>query len=177
MSKTYQLNKSKYLLETEQQELNRVLEMFEQREPRDVSLLFLALNTGARATELLNITWEDLDEYDQTVFIKGIKGSNDREIPIKKKPFELLYSLKLGQQAPSDKVFNISYPRLVQIWQNYRPCFKKFHSLRHSFALNLYKKTKDLRLVQVALGHKNIQNTMIYAEYVYSTEELKKLIL
>ena len=176
MSKTYQLNKSKYLLETEQQELNRVLKLFEQREPRDVSLLFLALNTGARATELLNITWEDLDEHDQTVFIKGIKGSNDREIPIKKQPFDLLYSIKL-EHAPTDKVFNISYPRLVQIWQNYRPCFKKFHSLRHSFALNLYKKTKDLRLVQVALGHKNIQNTMIYAEYVYSTEELKKLIL
>lgn len=176
VSKNYQLNKSKYLLESEQQELNRVLELFKQKEPRDVSLIFFALNTGARATELLNVTWEDLDDQDQTVFIKGIKGSNDREIPIKQKPFDLLYSLK-NNSAPTDRVFKISYPRLVQIWHNYRPCHKKFHSLRHSFALNLYKKTKDLRLVQVALGHKNIQNTMIYAEYVYSTEELKKLIL
>ena len=33
------------------------------------------------------------------------------------------------------------------------------------------------RLVQVALGHRNITNTMIYADYVYSQQELKKLIL
>jgi len=176
MAKTYQLNKSKYLLETEQKELVRVLELFKSKEPRDVSLLSLALNTGARATELLNIKWEDLDEHDQTVFIRGIKGSNDREIPIRKEQFQRLYSLKAADKE-TDRVFKISYPRLVQIWLGYRPCFKKFHSLRHTFALSLYKKTKDIRLVQVALGHKNIQNTMIYAEYVYSTEELKKLIL
>jgi integrase/recombinase XerC len=54
---------------------------------------------------------------------------------------------------------------------------KKFHSLRHTFAIELYQKTKDLRLVQVALGHRNITNTMIYADYVYSQQELRKLIL
>jgi integrase/recombinase XerC len=67
--------------------------------------------------------------------------------------------------------------RLYQIWQFYRPVPKKFHALRHTFAIELYQKTKDLRLVQVALGHRNITNTMIYADYIYSQQELKKLIL
>jgi integrase len=74
-------------------------------------------------------------------------------------------------------LFPITYNRLRQIWDLYRPVQKKFHSLRHTFAIQLYKKTKDIRLVQVALGHRNVMNTMIYADYVYSQTELRKLIL
>jgi site-specific recombinase XerD len=38
-----------------------------------------------------------------------------------------------------------------------------FHSLRHTFATNLYHKTGDLHLVQRALGHRQITTTEIYA--------------
>jgi len=75
------------------------------------------------------------------------------------------------------KIFPITYNRYRQIWEMYRPTHKKLHSLRHTFAIELYKKTKDIRLVQFALGHRNITNTMIYADYVYSQQELRKLIL
>jgi site-specific recombinase XerD len=33
----------------------------------------------------------------------------------------------------------------------------------HTFAMNLYRKTGDLRLVQTALGHRHISTTEIYA--------------
>ncbi len=177
MSTNYQLNKSKYLLSSELSELNRILSLFKEKDPRNTCLIELALSTGARASEILNLTWTDLDPEENTVFIKGLKGSNDREIPIKRSLFERLLDLKSVESKAKDSVFKISYPRLVQIWSDYKPVNKKFHSLRHTFALNLYKKTRDLRLVQVALGHRNIQNTIVYAEYVYSTEELRKLIL
>jgi len=177
MATTYQLNKSKYLLQNELIELKRILGLFKEKDLRNTLLIELALSTGARATELLNLRWVDLDDYESTVFIMGLKGSNDREIPIKKSLYTSLKTLKSHNEKPEDKVFKISYPRLVQIWNDYKPVHKKFHSLRHTFALNLYKKTRDLRLVQVALGHRNIQNTIVYAEYVYSTQELKRLIL
>ena len=116
---------------------------------------------------------DDIDTYEETVFIRGIKGSNDREIPLPKWLFRELLNLT----PEGVRIFPISYNRLRQIWQLYRPVPKKFHSLRHTFAIRLYRKTKDIRLVQVALGHRNITNTMIYADYVYSQQELKKLIL
>ncbi len=172
----YALNKNKYLIEPEVDRLERILDADAKLEVRDVLLLQLALKTGARATEILGLRQVDLNSYDQTVFIRGIKGSSDRELPIRKDIFERL--LTYASVLPRDQdLFPIGYHRLRQIWDWYRPVPKKFHSLRHTFAIRLYRKTKDLRLVQVALGHRNITNTMIYADYVYSQSELKKLIL
>ena len=37
------------------------------------------------------------------------------------------------------------------------------HSTRHTFAMNLYRQSGDLRLVQTALGHRHISTTEIYA--------------
>lgn len=171
----YSLNKNKYLLEPEYQKLEEILLNYIETDPRDCLLILIALRTGGRAQEVLNIQKADINVYDGTIFIRGIKGSNDREIPISKDIFKRI--VDYAKTEPGTKLFPISYSRLVQIWQHYRPLPKKFHCLRHTFAIRLYRKTKDLRLVQVALGHRNITNTMIYADYEYSQTELRKLIL
>lgn len=170
--KKYALNRSKYLLDPEFERLEIVLDSFMDRSPRDCLLITLALKTGARAQELLNLTTKDLNDHEESIFIRGIKGSNDREIPLKSTLYKRIRNLR--DEGP---IFPITYKRLFQIWQLYRPVPKKFHSLRHTFAIRLYRKTKDIRLVQVALGHRNITNTMIYADYLYTQQELRKLIL
>jgi integrase/recombinase XerD len=38
--------------------------------------------------------------------------------------------------------------------------------LRHTYATELYRQTKDIRLVQKALGHTNLGTTMIYTHIV-----------
>lgn len=180
----YALNKNKYLIDPEIERLNHILESFKDKDPRNCTLLWLLLHTGARAQEVLNLRLEDLNSYEETVFIRGIKGSNDRELPLPSWLFKRLVS-EQGHKAEDFEykvseggvLYPITYNRLRQIWDHYRPVHKKLHSLRHTFAIRLYKKTKDLRLVQVALGHRNITNTMIYADYAYSQEELRKLIL
>ena len=174
----YALNKNKYLLDPEIERLEKILRssLETDESPRDALLVWLGLRTGARASELLGLRIADLNIYDETVFIRGIKGSNDRELPVESWFFKAL--LKYSATVPRNTdLFDIQYHRLRQIWAWYRPVPKKFHSLRHTFAIRLYRKTKDLRLVQVALGHRNITNTMVYADYVYSQQELKKLIL
>jgi len=172
-SSRYSLNKNKYLLDDDYEGLIGLLKTYLKQDTRNCVLLLIALQTGARATEILRLKTSDIDHENKTVLIKGIKGSNDREIPLYPYVFNELVKL----ESKDDLVFPISYNRLRQIWQHYRPTHKKFHSLRHTFAIRLYKKTKDIRLVQVALGHRNITNTMVYAEYVYTQQELKRLIL
>ena len=43
------------------------------------------------------------------------------------------------------------------------------HTLRHSFATDLYRETANIRLVQKALGHADLSTTMIYT-HVYDEE-------
>lgn len=162
------LSRDKYLTKEEQELLNTKL-----TRDRDSLMVTLALKTGARASELLNITKSSITLVDDCylVFIKGIKGSSDREIPI---PKDLAIALL---ELPGDKLFNISYPRLDQIWDKFKPNGKKFHSLRHTFAVNLYQKSRDIKLVQVALGHKSLTNTLIYAALVDGLDKLKQALV
>lgn len=174
MTKRYALNKNKFLSEAEQTAL---IDALDRNPGRDALMIRLALATGARPTELINIKRRDVHFESQTVLIRGIKGSDDREIPIAQVLFSQLVDYLKSHPEASSEIFRIKYSRLKQIWDMYRPAKKGFHSLRHTFAINLYRKTKDLRLLKVALGHRNIANTMIYAEYQYSSEELRRLIL
>jgi integrase/recombinase XerD len=38
------------------------------------------------------------------------------------------------------------------------------HSLRHRFAAELHRRTGDLRVVQVALGHRQLGTTEVYSQ-------------
>jgi len=51
---------------------------------------------------------------------------------------------------------------------------KSVHSLRHSYAVELYSKEKDLRAVQKQLRHVSISSTMIYADV--SDEEISEQV-
>lgn len=170
----YELTKEKYLSEKELAELTRVLERFKDRDPRNCNLLFLALHTGARASEILNITRKDFDSDDGSVYIRSLKGGRDREIPI---PRWLVKRLAGMPPNEDGRLFSINYCRFKQVWWLYRPAKKKLHSLRHTFALNLYNRTKDLMIVKVALGHNSVATTMIYLDYHYTKNELRRAIL
>lgn len=183
---TYSLNKSKYLQPDEVDRLEYLLKSHLDSDARNCTLLLLALYSGARIQEILNLQREDLDAREKSIFFRGIKGSRDRELPLPPWLFKKVQEVSGDvsarvhpplQQQQRNLIFPISYNRVRQIWQLYRPVPKKLHCLRHTFAIRLYKKTKDLRLLQMALGHRNIANTMIYADYVYSQQELRRLIL
>src|SRR5271168_4580447 len=89
----YALNKNKYLLEPEAERLHYLLESHQDRDVRNCTLLWVTLHTGARAQEVLNLKSNDLNPYEETVFITGIKGSNDREIPVPRWLFRKLQAL------------------------------------------------------------------------------------
>jgi len=161
----------KWLSPLEQQALSRVLTMCRSTDARNTLMIELAMKCGARASELLAIRKKDLNADFRTVHIRGIKNSNDRDVALNPDLFSrvLDYAKALG---PDDLLFPISYQRLDQIWHEYRPVKKKFHALRHTFAIELYQKTKDILKVKRALGHRSLMNTMIYTEVQYSLEAI-----
>jgi len=64
---------------------------------------------------------------------------------------------KSFQRQRKQLAFKLQNPRLMQI---------SFHTLRHYKATMEYHKTKDILHVMQILGHKNINNTLIYTQLV-----------
>jgi len=60
--------------------------------------------------------------------------------------------------------------RLMHQWQKRAGSEKShnFHTLRHSACTNLYRKTKDVRMVQILSRHLSLQNVM---RYTHPTDE------
>jgi site-specific recombinase XerC len=54
--------------------------------------------------------------------------------------------------------------RLAEKLQNPRLKEIHFHMLRHYAATMLYHQTKDLLLVKAFLGHREVENTMLYIQ-------------
>lgn len=139
-------------------------------------MLTVAVHTGARPSEILNIQKQDVQESTGSVYIRGLKGSRDRDIPLPPAVFKRLLILARGRPRPESRVFPIALRTYQGIWFQYRPAEKPLKSLRHTFAVRLYQRTKDIKLVQIALGHTTLMNTSIYADFVYSQEELRKIL-
>ncbi len=152
---------------------------------RNALIVTIALDCGLRACEVLGLTVRDFDPDESTVFIRSHKGSNARQLPIKPMVAKLLKKFILGhfkkdlwgQLDPDAKIFDITYPRLYQIWQWYTPNKNKsFHSLRHTFAVAMYQRTQDIMGVKLALGHRKIDNTMVYVDFVYTQTKMRRLM-
>jgi integrase len=176
------MNSTKFLTTEERERLESFLKARIDTDTRNVALILTALHSGARASELLALTWSNIDLKSgackiQTIKQKanklGIKPIVWREVAL---PSHVRKALTLLKAQSPEKPFKLSYSRLAEVWNMYRPNGKVFHSLRHTFAMRCYEKTKDIRFVQKSLGHVSITNTQIYTDCDYSANEFKKLM-
>ncbi len=162
---------------------------------RNYTMLKLMLNIGLRLSEVINLTWDDINLMSGKVMVRQGKGAKDRTLWTSNEVINLLINWKERQYNSLGKsvkpVFSTlsknsktigkkllqryiqemvsRYARKAKINKNITP-----HTLRHSFATDLYKETKDIRLVQKALGHADISTTMIYTHIV--DEDLEKAL-
>lgn len=166
------LTQNKFLTEIEVDSLLANLE--KRKGQRDSILLRLALFTGARGSELLELSQSDISEG--SVTICGKKGSRNRTIPLSKDFY--LELTEYAQGVPNKKrLFSITTRRLRAIWDQYRPnSAKGFHSLRHTCGVKTYASSRNVHLVQTLLGHKSQINTQVYLSYVESNQELRKVV-
>lgn len=138
---------------------------------RDAVMLLLTLDLGLRSQELLNLETKDVDLDTKTILVKTLKRGEPRRLPAPKYFLEYIATARIQDNS---RVFPICRQRLFQIWSDWRIKNYKFHSLRHTFARRLYRKGKDIRMVQKTLGHKSLASTTVYLDEEYSMEQLKK---
>ena len=134
------------------------------------AMLQLLKETGMRVGEARRLKWTDIDFKRKLIILnQPEKGSEPRIFNVSEKLINMLNNL----QRKSERVFGDSpnalkasfyhkRKRLAQKLQNPRLLKIGFHTFRHWKATMEYHKTKDILHVMKLLGHKNIENTMIY---------------
>ena len=142
--------------------------------------LQLLKETGMRAGEAWNLKWIDIDQERSTVNVTPEKNSRPRQLHLSTR----LIAMLNGQVKTYSHVFrNPSVNPLTSLERfrrNYEETRKmiavkvqnprinsiSFKTLRRFKATMEYHKTKDILHVMQLLGHKNIQNTLVYAHLV-----------
>jgi integrase len=124
--------------------------------------------TGADPGELLHIEWIDVNKENSTITINHpVKGHNARIIPVSTELIGRLETLP----KKSERVFSTisMYPNLytqrkraTKKFNNPRLLKISFVTIRHWKGTMEYHRTKDILHVKQLLGHKQIQNTMVY---------------
>lgn len=166
---------------------------------RDHVLLSLALGTALRESELVALDVGDVSadgkKVRRRVTLRVFKRASDDPAPQEVfLPDGAFYKLekylrwkgRRGESLAPDAPLFVSrnHRRLstrmlreaFRLWQE-RAGFDRrhtFHSLRHTSCTNLYRQTKDIRVVQRQARHANIQTTTIYA--VPSDEDLLRAV-
>lgn len=132
---------------------------------RDRLIIRTIYATGVRVSELCSIRIEDIDFADHTIRVKGKGG----KIRVVFSDDETLADIRayIGERTsgplfPGQQGKCIS-PRTVQhIFKLYAPPGITPHKIRHSYASELYRRSRNLRVVQENLGHTSIKTTEIY---------------
>lgn len=142
---------------------------------RTAAFLQVLKDTGARCGEVSKVKWIDIDDSSKTIRINNAeKGSETRTLKLSDKPLAMLKVLKRKYELyvfnPDARIYKdiitTTRKRLVHTLQN--PRFEQIHlhTFRHWKATTEYAKTKDILHVMKMLGHRNIQNTLIYTQLV-----------
>ncbi len=151
---------------------------------RDKTMFTLMYASGLRVSEVVSLTWNQIDISNRILHIRG-KGDKERIVPFFK-GFDvklMQYKERYWQKyAQDDHVFvnlrgkaftsrGIQYVMkkhadAIQMNMTVHP-----HMLRHSFATHLLDNGADIRLVQELLGHSSLSTTQIYTHV--STQTLK----
>jgi site-specific recombinase XerD len=135
-------------------------------------LLALIYSAGLRIGETLQLTWTDIRDVENLIYIRGGKGRKDRRVPLASTAKRLLeeyreayrtksyifegqrggiYSARSAQNVLKNAVAAAGIKSHVTL-----------HTLRHSYATHLLEAGVGLRYIQEILGHNSPKTTMLY---------------
>ena len=142
---------------------------------RDATMALVAYRHGLRASELVDLRWDQVDFTTATMHVRRVKQGTPSTHPILGDELRLLRRLQREQETKAPFVFTsergapfttAGFARMVErAGVEARLDFKAHpHMLRHACGYALANKGHDTRAVQAYLGHRNIQHTVRYTE-------------
>jgi len=181
-------NKKRQISFLERSEVEQIIAAIKpegKRNLRDRALIEVLFSTGMRISEALALKSIEmiplLDEKGTSEFPIIGKGGWQRVVyfsPGAKKAIEKYLEIMEGYQNIGEKLFPIT-PRAVQMMVKKRALTAGIekrvspHVFRHSLATDMLKRGVDIAFVSKFLGHRSLDNTMIYSHIV--SPQLKEI--
>ena len=154
--------------------------------PRDRAMFRLAYHRGLRASEIGMLQFSDLDLANDRIEISRLKGSTGGS-------YHMCRSERLAVHAwirkrgtapgalfPSREREGVSRQMLDYLMKHYGALAnlpedrRHVHVLKHSCATHLFNLGESLEDVQDHLGHRNIQNTLVYAAFTNQRRQARE---
>jgi len=143
--------------------------------------LGVAYGAGLRASEVLHLSVNDIDSQRMVIHVEKGKGQCDRYAMLSPNLLQILRTWwkqgrARGQMLPGGWLFPGRNPvnplstrqlnRAFHLARRAADIDKpvSLHSLRHAFATHLLERHEDIRVIQVLLGHKKLENTARYSQ-------------
>jgi len=139
---------------------------------RNKALITLMVNTGLRVSEVTNLKTNHVDLNSRSLKVVNGKGHKDRNLIIPEHTAELLKQWN-KKRSQGEYLFNTKEGKQLKV-RYLQAMIKRYsirakidkniypHSLRHTFATNFYRQTKDIETLRKLLGHSDISTTQIY---------------
>jgi integrase len=135
------------------------------------TVVVLALSTGARRNEILNLKWQDLSISRSVITLHETKNGEIRVLPLTHLALELIKGHAKVRSLRCDYVFPAhSHKKPIDITTPWETALRRaeikdfrFHDLRHSAASYLAMNGASLAEIAEILGHKTLQMVKRYA--------------
>jgi len=174
------------------EELRLILKAsIESKNPYLNTIVTIAVQTGMRKSEILNLTWEDIDLERSRIIVRHSKNGTRRSVYLSNESRVLLESIKRKHIKFAVKT-NLIFPSTRKQWSkeirkptsidtSWKKALKtsgvkdfRFHDLRHTCASYLAMNGASLKDISEILGHKSITMT---DRYVHLCESHTKEVL
>ena len=160
-------------------ELDRLWMAMEKDTPtklRNLCMVKMGANCGLRSQEIVDLRYGDIEWESGKLVVKGKCGKervlwiSDADLALLQELIEVNPTSKTGAWlfvTASGRKVDTRFMRAMLEWLG-RKIGRHIapHGLRHTFAVDLLQRTKNIYLVQQALGHSSISTTQVYLSLV-----------
>jgi integrase len=142
---------------------------------RDATMILVAYRHGLRASELVDLRWDQVDFNAASLHVRRVKAGTPATHPLTGIEMRALRKLQRESSASSPFVFvsergspfsTAGFARMFERAADTAGLKIKVHPhmLRHACGFKLANDGVDTRALQAYLGHRNIQHTVRYTE-------------
>ena len=145
------------------------------RNPHIWPIIVFAIETGMRRSEILGLTWDNIDLERRIAFLPITKNGSSREVPLSARAFEVL---RQQQSKKIDHPFPVKANAFRLAWDRLRARASlvdfKFHDFRHEALSRFFEMGLSIPEVALISGHRDVKMLMRYAHL--RAEDLVKKI-